>query len=314
MLGRYLITLKRNEHEDAMRNLISLEDLQRSDIDWILERSIQHSQDPSGSQLSTSVVGTIFGLTSTRTRTAFTSGALRLGGKVINYSPEDLQIRTGETLNDTIQVLSRMLDLLVIRLAVGTAELRRLSDISSASIVNAMSFDEHPSQALADGATIIHRNGRLEDTSLLYIGEGNSTAVALYQLLRHYSGVCLYMRTPPEYGMPRAALRESIRAKIVERHDMFDLPSKVDFIYTTRWRTTGTSKRHDDWRLRFDPFRVTSELMGQYPDAAFMHDLPAHRGEEVVADVIDGPQSIIWDQVSFKLFTAMAILEWCLGV
>jgi ornithine carbamoyltransferase len=98
-----------------------------------------------------------------------------------------------------------------------------------------------------------------------------------------------------------------------ERHDLNRLPGHVDVVYTTRWETTGTEKRDARWRGIFDPFRVDSALMARYPDAIFMHDLPAHRGEEVAASVLDGKASIVFEQAENKLHSAMAVLEWCAG-
>jgi ornithine carbamoyltransferase len=208
-------------------------------------------------------------------------------------------------------VLATMLDALVVRAVLDSAGLSAFS-AGGMAVVNAMSSDEHPTQAIGDLATMQQRFGGLEGLRVLYMGEGNSTAVALCHALRRYAGVELFLRTPAEYGLPVSVPADGID----ERHDMdvAGLPGEIDVVYTTRWQTTGTSKRHDDWRDRFAPYQVNEGVMDRYPGAFFMHDLPAHRGDEVTGAVLDGPRSIVIPQAANKLYSAMAALEWCLGV
>jgi ornithine carbamoyltransferase len=207
-----------------------------------------------------------------------------------------------------------MLDILVTRTAGPTEEMRGWAEQSRMAVVNAMSSEEHPTQALSDLTTAQCHFGRIEDLRVLYLGEGNNTAAALALALSRFAGAELHLRTPAGYGLdPNVLARATQRAgaRIVERHDMDDLPSDVDIIYTTRWQTTGTTKADPRWRERFTPFRVTGDLWLRSPRAVFMHDLPAHRGEEVTAEVLDGPASIAFDQAENKLRSAMAVLEWC---
>jgi ornithine carbamoyltransferase len=186
------------------------------------------------------------------------------------------------------------------------------------AVVNAMSAAEHPTQALADLTTLAQHFGRIEGLRVLYIGEGNNTASALTLALARYAGTALYLRTPPGYGLEQRYLdRAAISAKatdavVEERHDMADLP-EVDVVYTTRWQTTGTTKPTADWRETFAPFQVDASVMQQSKASVFMHDLPAHRGDEVTADVLDGPLSIAFDQAENKYHSARAVLEWCSG-
>jgi ornithine carbamoyltransferase len=300
------------------RHLISIADLDRAQVDWIVRRALLHSQrDTHSPALAGRVVGLYFSLTSTRTRTAFAVGAMKLGANSIIYGPRDLQINTGETLQDTVKVLATMLDALVMRTDDDSASLQALAgNQTDMAIINAMSLDEHPTQALADLATMCHIYGNIDNLSVLYIGEGNSTASALALALAKYSGTRLYLRTPAGFGLSpavSAALRSTAAPDYLdERHDIEDLPPHVDVIYTTRWHTTGTQKPEKDWRTAFAPFRVTSSLLRKYPSSIFMHDLPAHRGEDVDAEVIDGPQSVVYQQAAYKLFAAMGTLEWCL--
>ncbi|WP_347404855.1 ornithine carbamoyltransferase [Micromonospora sp. WMMD1102] len=302
-----------------VRHLISINDLTDEDLRSIVARGVRFRSGQARRErpLHGDVVGVYFRKTSTRTRTAFSSGALRLGAQIVGYGPDDLQLNTGETHADTGRVMSRMLDLLVARTAGDPAELRALADQDRMSVVNAMSADEHPTQALTDLTTMLDHFGRIDGLRVLYVGEGNNSAAALALALTRYAGTHLELRTPPGYGLTEeivaTASAQAARgtATIHRRHDMAELPGGFDVVYTTRWQTTGTSKPDPNWREIFAPFQVGKELWVGSPDAVFMHDLPAHRGEEVTAEVLDGPASIAFEQAENKLHSAMAVLEWC---
>ena len=305
----------------TIRHLLSIEDLADEELRHLVERGAAFASGgaPWSTTLAGRVVGIYFRRTSTRTRTAFSSGALRLGAQIISYGPHDLQENTGEAVADTARVLSGMLDALVIRTADAPEEMRVLADQERMAVVNAMSSDEHPTQAISDLTAMTRHFGRVQRLRVLYVGEGNNTASALALALARYEGVELRLRTPPGYGLPadkagaacgRAA---TSGATIEERHTMDDLPAEVDVVYTTRWQTTGTSKADPDWRSTFAPFAVDERLMARFPNAVFMHDLPAHRGEEVSAPVLEGASSIVFMQAQTKLYSAMAVLEWGQG-
>ncbi|MET7395816.1 ornithine carbamoyltransferase [Dactylosporangium sp. NPDC005572] len=299
-------------------HVISLRDLGDDDLAWIVERGAKFANDPTshGEPLRGRVIGVYFSRTSTRTRTAFTVAALRLGAKVIAYGPGDLQLNTGETLADTARVLGGMLDGIVVRTAGAPEELHTLAEHCPV-VINAMSADEHPTQGLADLTTLQVRFGRVEHLRTVYVGEGNNTAVALALALARFPGNHLQLRTPPGYGLDPAVLAEArslaerTGGSVEERHDVADLPADADVVYTTRWQTTGTSKPDPRWREAFEPFRVDSALLDACPGAVFLHDLPAHRGEDVTAEVLDGPRSIAFTQARHKLHSAMAVLERC---
>ncbi|MDT0480178.1 ornithine carbamoyltransferase [Streptomyces doebereineriae] len=312
-------TATRRPSVTSVRHLISIDDVTDADLYALVERGAAFSAGTAGrpAPLAGDVVGVYFSKTSTRTRTAFSSGALRLGAQLVTYGPGDLQLNTGETSEDTGRVMSRMLDVLVARTAGDPAEMRAWAGQERMAVVNAMSADEHPTQALTDLTTLRGRFGRIEGLRVLYVGEGNNTASALALALTRFPGAELELRTPPGYGLA-ASFRERAAEQAVrygsvfrERHDMADLPADVDVVYTTRWQTTGTSKPDPDWRAVFAPFQVTSALWEGSPKAVFMHDLPAHRGDEVTAEVLDGPASIAFDQAENKMHSAMAVLEWC---
>lgn len=302
------------------RSLISLHDLTPEELQTLVRRSCAwyENRRPKERPLRDLVVGTLFGHTSTRTRTAFTSGAIRLGGTVIAYGPNDLQLATGESLSDTGRILGGMLDGLVVRDSVGEDDLRELADAASIPVINAMVREEHPTQGLTDIALLSHRFGSLRGLHLVYFGEGNNTAAALAYGLALVPGAALTLATPAGYGLdPTVLVRAQQTAKergskVVEVHQVDDIDGDVDVVYTTQWQTTGTSKSDPDWRTAFTPFAVDERLMARWPDAFFMHDLPARRGEEVTSGVLDGPRSLAWDQAQMKLASAMAVLDWCL--
>lgn len=303
------------------RHLLSISDLSDDTIRFLAERGAWFAATESRDEfpLRGRVVGSYFTTTSTRTRTAFASAALRLGAAHIGYGPGDLQLNTGETLHDTGAVLGRMLDALVVRTADDPSALRALARDGGMSVINAMTADEHPTQALADLTTLLRRFGRVDGLRVLYVGEGNNTAVALALALSRFSEVAFSLCTPPGYHLDPCVLgRADEEARIrggyvTEYADLATAMSDADVVYTTRWQTTGTTKQDPGWARVFQPFQVSESLMERHPRAVFMHDLPAHRGQEVTADVLEGPSSIVFDQAENKLHSAKAVLEWCLA-
>ncbi|MFG2822969.1 ornithine carbamoyltransferase [Kitasatospora sp. NPDC048365] len=301
------------------RHLISLDDLTDDELRYLAARGASFSAGlaPQERPLDGAVIGVYFRKTSTRTRTAFSAGAQRLGGQIVAFGPDDLQLNTGETTEDTGQVFSRMLDVLVARTAGDPEELRGWAGQDRMAVVNAMSADEHPTQALTDLTTLLRQFGRIDGLRVLYVGEGNNTAAALALALSRFPGTYLELRTPAGYGLTEDVLARVAAscarsgAEVVELHHMDGQSAGFDAIYTSRWQTTGTSKPDPDWRAAFDPFKVTPVLWLHSPHAVFMHDLPAHRGEEVDAEVLDGVHSIAFDQAANKMYSAMAVLEWC---
>jgi ornithine carbamoyltransferase len=305
-----------------MRHLLSIDDLPAEELAGIVRRSARYALDERPARpgpLTGAVAGIYFRRTSTRTRTAFTVAALRLGADVIAFGPHDLQENTGESTSDTGRVLSSFLDVFVARTADTPAELRTMADQDTMAVINAMTSDEHPTQAIADLSTLQALRGGLDGVRVCYIGEGNNTAAALALALARVPGARLHLVTPPGYGVPTETVAAAVRAsaatgaRITESHDPAELPDDADVLYTTRWQTTGTVKADPDWRTVFEPFRVTGEVMKRVPDAVFMHDLPAHRGEEVDAEVLDGERSVAFTQARHKLFSAMAVLEWAVA-
>ncbi|WP_158893576.1 ornithine carbamoyltransferase [Amycolatopsis anabasis] len=266
-------------------------------------------------------VGLLFSAPSTRTRTSFWRAAGDLGADVISYGPGDLQLSTGETWADTGRVLSEYLDAVVIRTNGPLDDMRTLAE-HLPSTINALSIEEHPTQAIADYCALYEHFGKVEGTRLAYFGEGNNTAAALALLLTRIPGVRCDFYCPPGFGLDEAtAALAGAGADWGSRFRMFDKvpddPDPVDVVYTTRWESMGTKRGSADWRAAFAPFSVTAEVFARFAEpgrTVLMHDLPATRGEEVADDVLDADYSIVRRQAYHKRTAAGAALLWSLGL
>lgn len=305
-----------------MRHVISLADVGSNELSRMVDDAltIAAGQGIADQPLKGKIGGIYFRGTSTRTRTAFTVGALKLGAQVIAYGPNDLQLVTGETIQDTTRVLSGFLDFLVIRTNASVEEMRTLAAQDRMAVINAMSENEHPTQAIADLVTIKEALGRLDNVHVLYLGEGNNSAAALALAVAMTEGMRLTLVTPEGYGLAHNVLefandlaRRSGGA-VAQHHDVRTLPENVDVVYTTRWQTMGVEKSDPDWQSKFKPYGVRQKLMAQVSKRAgtiFLHDLPAVRGAEVSGEVLEGAQSLAFRQAYHKMTSAMAVLKWC---
>lgn len=307
-----------------MRHLISLTDIGPKDLSALVDDALDIATGRAATEqpLKGKVAGIYFRGTSTRTRTAFTVGAMKLGAEVIAYGPNDLQIVTGETIQDTTRVLSNFLNVLVIRTNASVDEMLALANQDTMSIINAMSDNEHPTQAIADLVTIKEALGRLHDVRVLYMGEGNNSAAALALAVALTRQMHLTLVTPEGYGLSdiliekaaALALKSGTRSTITQHHDVDALPKDVDVVYTTRWQTMGVPKSDPDWKDKFKPYGITKEIMDRVSKpfgTIFLHDLPAVRGAEVSDEVLDGPQSCAFRQAHHKLTSAMSVLKLC---
>lgn len=303
------------------RHFLTLQEMGPDALYHLIKRAMFFDSPPGALSrpLSGKYVGVYFRAASTRTRTAFTVGAMRLGAEVLQYGPKDLQLTTGESVRDTGRVLSQFLDVLVVRTNRALSEMREFADQDRMSVINAMSENEHPTQAITDLVTIYEALGRLEGVHVAYIGEGNNTAAALALAISQVRGMRLTLLSPKGHGLADEVLRECVSsaerfgAAIESHHSMDRLPRHVDVVYTTRWQTMGEPKADPNWRSKFAPYRVTPDVMARLskPETIFMHDLPAIRGSEVMDEVLDGPRSVAFRQAHNKLSGAMAVLEWC---
>jgi ornithine carbamoyltransferase len=303
-----------------MRNLISLADLTPAEMGALVRRAVHFgSRAPVDEALSGSAVGLLFTKTSTRTRTSFWAGATRLGAEVITFGQNELQLNTGETLEDTALVLGEYLDLLVVRTNGDVRVMRRLGCTGNIGVINALTSDEHPTQAIADLAMLVEEFGELSGRHMLYVGEGNSTAAALALATALTPGFRLSLVCPDGYGLPKETLDRAAELSggglLVDQYVSFDeVSAPVDALYTSRWQTMGVPKADPNWLWAFGGYRVDSALLERFSkqETIFLHDLPAVRGQEVDDAVLDGPASRAWRQAHHKMTAAMAVLEWCI--
>lgn len=257
---------------------------------------------------------------STRTRTSFWRAATDLGADAISFGPGELQVTTGESWSDTGQVLSEYLDGLVVRTDGPLDDMRALSRHVPATI-NALSVEEHPTQAIADYCALVERFGAAEGLRIAYFGEGNNTAAALALLMSRIDGVRLDFYCPSGFGLPPevVAFVNGHRGRGTSLR-LFDsvpaAPDTVDTVYTTRWESMGKSRGTTGWRSAFAPFRVSEELFARFAETGrtvFMHDLPAVRDGEVAGPVLDAPYSLVRRQARHKLTAAGVALLWAFG-
>lgn len=306
-----------------MRHLLSLVEVGPENLARLVDHALAFADRPvNGPLLAGKTVGIYFRGTSTRTRSAFTVGAIKLGATPVTYGPNDLQIATGETISDTARVLSGYLDALVIRTNASIDEMRAFAAQEEMAVINAMNDTEHPTQALTDLVTIKEVFGCLRGVEILYVGEGNNTAAALALAVSMSPGMRLALATPEGYGMQPGVL-ETARGLcrqsgscVAEYHDLSSLTGRFDVVYATRWQTMGVPKSDPHWKEKFMPYRVTQDLMRRFSKnghTVFMHDLPAVRGDDVVDEVLDGPSSVAFRQAKHKMTSAMAVLAWCVA-
>jgi ornithine carbamoyltransferase len=238
-----------------MRHLLSLTDAGPDYLPMLIDDALYMAEHGVTDQpLKGKTAGIYFRGTSTRTRTAFTLGAMRLGAATIAYGANDLQIVTGESLQDTARVLSNFLNFLVIRTNASIDEMQALASSNTMAVINAMSDNEHPTQAIGDLVTIKEALGGLSGVHILYVGEGNNSAAALALAVAMTEAMKLTLVTPEGYGLPNEVLKtvdgyaRQSGSQIMQHHDVRALPTNVDVVYTTRWETMGVPKKDPAWR------------------------------------------------------------------
>jgi ornithine carbamoyltransferase len=299
------------------RDFLSVSDLDQSEIHTIL-KSIKKLKPvaPGGTPariLAGKVVGLLFEHPSTRTRVSFESAAMRLGANVLYMRPDELQLRRGEPIKDMARVLSGYLDALVYRTS-DHETLVELAKHASMPIINALSNIEHPTQALSDLAAIEDAKGSLEGLKLAWVGDGNNVCHSL-MLACATVGVNMSIATPPNY-QPSAEIAQKANelaqksgSKIWFTDDPTEAVEGADVLYTDVWVSMGQDKEQAQRLMDFEGFQVNEELLSKAkPDAVVMHCLPAHRGQEITAEVLDGPKSIAWKEAEYKFHGAKGIL------
>jgi ornithine carbamoyltransferase len=260
-------------------------------------------------------VALIYEKPSTRTRVSFEVAVHELGGHAVPLSGADLQIGRGETLEDTAAVLSRYVDAIVLR-TFAQESLERMARAGSVPVVNALSDYAHPCQALADLQTIRERRKQLEGLRLAYLGDGNNVCHSLLIACTKV-GMHMAVATPAGYEpIPQVVRRATQIAaetggSVELTHDAKTAARDADVLYTDVWASMGQELEHGERALIFKPYQLSTDTVAAASsDVVVLHCLPAHRGEEITADVLDGPNSAVFDQAENRLHTQKALLSW----
>lgn len=299
-----------------LKDFLQVSALAPEDLEFLLELSGNFKRDPYRQRtfLANDTVALHFGKPSTRTRLAFETAIARLGGTPIVVGPTELQLGRGETIEDTARVVSRYARAFVMR-TYSDLDVHRFAQAATIPVINALTDLHHPCQALADLMTLRERFGTLKGLRLAFVGDGNNVAHSLMEAAA-LAGIHLNVATPALFAPDRdvvahaQALARASGAHLRLGTDPVEAVDDADAIYTDVWVSMGTPESERAIRLdAFRSYQVDVRLMGCAKSGAiFMHCLPDHRGEEVTAEVVDGPSSVVFDQAENRLHTSAAIL------
>jgi ornithine carbamoyltransferase len=290
-----------------------LTDLSPTEINHLLELATQLKTKPHGQPLTGKTLALLFDKPSTRTRISFEAGMLQLGGNVINLSRQELQLGRGESIEDTANVLNGYIDGIVIR-TYDHQTVVTLANVAKIPVINGLTDLVHPCQALADLLTLQETKGTLAGLKLAYVGDGNNVLHSLMQGAA-ITGIHLTVSTPTSYEPDEILWQEATTiakqtgASLTFYSNPIDAVRDADAIYTDTWVSMGQETEATQRQQTFAAYQVNQTLLSYAKsDAVFLHCLPAHRGLEVSSDVIDGPQSVIWQQSENRLHTQKALL------
>lgn len=300
------------------RDFLSLADLSRSEMDALLKRSLvlkrRWKKSLVDSPLAGKSLGLIFDKPSTRTRVSFEVAMTQLGGHPVYLDPGTTQIKRGEPIADSARVLSRYLDGVVIR-TFDQATVEEWGRWSSVPVINGLTDLLHPCQVFCDLLTIIEKRGNYKGLKIAYIGDGNNIANTWVQAAALLD-IALSLACPRGYQPNAKFLAEATRgrkARIELTRDPRQAIQGSDVVYTDVWASMGQEKERKERHKRFQGYQVNTALLRRAKRGALvMHCLPAHAGEEISSEVLEGPQSVVFDQAENRLHGQKAILEWLL--
>ena len=294
------------------RDILSILDL--PDLEEVLDRAVEmKSGQTTGREMGGRSLAMIFEKSSTRTRVSFEVAMTQMGGHSIFLSQDDTQLGRGETIADTARVLSRFVDVIMYR-AYNHTDMVELAKHSRVPVINALDDMEHPCQIAADLMTVREHKGRLKGLKLAYVGDGNNVSHSLL-LGGAMVGMDVVVGCPDGYR-PNAGIVAKAAGMAKENGSLIDVVTDpfeavkgADIIYTDTWVSMGDEEQKAQRKKAMLPYQVNKELMSAAkPDAVFMHCLPAHRGNEVTDEVMDGKQSVVFDQAENRLHAQKAIL------
>jgi ornithine carbamoyltransferase len=295
------------------------------DVADLTQKELRHTLDLahaiksgawSGRPLQDRHIALVFQKPSHRTRVSFDVGIARLGGRTTTLTEQDVQLGVRETVADAARVLDRYVDGVVARLR-SHADLVQLAESSEKPVINGLTDRSHPCQVLADLMTLEEVKGPLEQQHVVYLGDGNNIVTSLIEASA-LSGFALTVIAPPGYQpkpevLERASSISAGKLKVSVTGDIH-VSDQATAIYTDVWASMGQESEKDSRRKVLAPYQVNQALMDSAPGAVFMHCLPAHRGEEVTDEVIDGPRSVVFEQAGNRLYAQMAVMAQLFGV
>lgn len=293
-----------------LRHFLTSLDLSKEELQALINRAIALKKMPVNSNyepLKNRVLAMIFEKSSTRTRVSFEVAMSQFGGSAIFLSPQDTQLGRGEPVEDMARVLSGMVDCVMIR-TFKQETLERFARYATVPVINALTDTCHPCQLLADIQTFAEHRGDIQGKKVAWIGDGNNMCHSYIHAARQFD-FRLAIATPANY-QPDPTIVAGSKEWVTLSTDPEEAIADADLVSTDVWASMGQEQEQVTRLKIFKSFQVNKKLMVlAKPDALFMHCLPAHRGEEVSAEVIDGPQSVVWDQASNRLHSQKALLE-----
>ena len=298
-----------------IKHYLQFSDFTADEYAWVFERAAVIKKKFKSYEryqpLADRTLAMIFEKASTRTRVSFEAGMYQMGGSVLNLNTGDSQLGRAEPIEDTARVISRMVDLVMIR-TFGQDRIERFAEYSRVPVINGLTNEFHPCQILADVFTYIEYRGSIQGKVVAWVGDGNNMANSWLQAAELLD-FKVHLSTPSGYEVDQtvAGIRSTDSYQVFR--DPMDACRGADLVTTDVWTSMGYEAENEERRKAFADWRVDAEMMAvAKPDALFMHCLPAHRGEEVDADVIDGPQSVVWDEAENRMHAQKALMEYLL--
>ncbi|MDK2779557.1 MAG: ornithine carbamoyltransferase [Pseudomonadota bacterium] len=297
-----------------VRHFLTLSDLSPEELNWLIQRAVElkqlHKRGEVYEPLKNRVLGMIFEKSSTRTRVSFEAGMAQLGGHAIFLSPRDTQLGRGEPVEDSARVLSRMVDVVMIR-TFDHEMVETFAAYSRVPVINALTDDFHPCQLLADVQTYVEHRGAIAGKTVAWIGDGNNMCQSYINAARQF-GFQLNIATPEGFEPSQFLLDDNAQCVTLMR-DPKEAVAGADLVVTDVWASMGQEDEQDARIRKFSDYQVSRELLDlAADDVLFMHCLPAHRGEEVSEDLLDDPRSVVWDEAENRLHAQKALLEFLL--
>ena len=293
------------------RHFLTLMDFSPSELTALLHRAIEMKGERAAGidqrTLPGTVMGMIFEKSSTRTRVSFESGMAQMGGHALFLSSADTQLGRGEPVEDSARVISSMVDIVMIRTFAHDI-VERFAANSSVPVINALTNDYHPCQLLADMQTWLEQRGSIAGKTACWVGDGNNMCQSYINAARQFDFE-LRIACPPGFE-PNAELMATNRDRVSLSHDPAFAVRGADLVITDVWASMGQESEQQERASLFAPFQVNEELMSHTaPDSLYMHCLPAHRGEEISAGLMDAPDTIIWEEAENRLHAQKALIE-----